>query len=84
MMMMMMMMMMILLRCEAGGGEGAGLLGLIFVGYLRLGLTEPQLHVSIFLANYRPDLRHFWANVTFAIPSLVTHFLFMHLPYKAF
>ena len=83
--MMMMMMMMILLRCEAGGGEGAGLLGLIFVGYLRLGLTEPQLHVSIFLANYRPDLRHFWANVIFAIPSLVTHFLlFMHLPYKAF
>ena len=67
-----------------GGGEVAGLLGLILAGYVRLGLSEPQLHVSIFLANYRPHLHHFWANVIFAIPSLVTHFLFMHLPYKAF
>ena len=60
------------------------------------GLSEPLPLYSLFCANYRPHLSHFWANIKFS-RSQLSHFLFLridpffrlneerflfHLPYK--
>ena len=51
-------------------------LGSIFAGY-HCAAGLPSLKplpaypiMNYFVANYRPNLRHFWTNVTFAIPTL--------------
>ena len=47
------------------------------------GLLKPLLHYSLFWVSIIwPHLCHFWKNVIFGKPF--SHFLFMHLPYKAF
>ena len=43
-----------------GGGE---VLGLIFPGYVPLASDSPYSIIVYFVANYRPDLSHFWANM---------------------
>ena len=63
------------------GGGGGGLIGLIFDGYVPLASQNRYPFIVYFLANYRPHLSQFWANVIFSIHS---HFPFMQLPYKAF
>ena len=51
------------------GPGGGGVLGLIFAGYVPLVSQSPYPLIAYFLANYRPHLRHFWANVIFKIPK---------------
>ena len=51
-----------------GMGWGGGcweLLGLIFAGYVLLASQQPPtpLYVYSTVANYRPHLSHFWANM---------------------
>ena len=41
---------------------GGGVLGLIFAGYVPLASQSPCPIIVYFVANYRPHLRHFWAN----------------------
>ena len=47
------------------------------------GPSEPLPHYSLFssVANYRPHLSHFWANVIF---NLVTFCLYTDVRYNAF
>ena len=52
-----------------GGGGGGGGLGLIFAGYVPLASQSPYPITVYSVANYRPYLSHFWANVIFAIPT---------------
>ena len=40
-----------------------GLLGLIFAGYVQLASQSPYPIIGYSVANYRPHLSHFWANV---------------------
>ena len=47
-------------RDEVGGG---GVLGLIFAGYVPLASQSPYPIVVYSVANHRPHLSHFWANM---------------------
>ena len=40
-----------------------GLLGLIFAGYVPLASQSPYPIIVYSVANYRPHLSHFWANM---------------------
>ena len=51
-----------------GPGEGEGVLGLMFAGYVPLAFQSPYPIIVYFLASYRPHSRHFLENVIFAIP----------------
>ena len=42
---------------------GGGVLGLLFAGYVRLTSQSPYPIIVYSLANYRPHLSHFWANM---------------------
>ena len=46
-----------------------GLLGSIFAGYVPLASQNPYPIIVYSVANYRPHVSHFWANVIFAIPT---------------
>ena len=49
---------------DTGGGGGGGLeLQLIFDGYVSLASQGPYHIIAYYVANYRPLLSHFWANV---------------------
>ena len=50
---------------ELGSGEftGGGVLGLIFAGYMLLASQSPYPITVYSVANYRPHLSHFWANM---------------------
>ena len=54
---------------EPLGVGGGGLLGSIFAGYVPLASQNPYPIIVYSVANYRPHLSHFWANVIFAIPT---------------
>ena len=43
--------------------SSGGLLGLIFAGYVPLASQSPYPIIVYFVANYRPHLSHFWANM---------------------
>ena len=43
-----------------GGGK---VLGLIFAGYVPLASQSPYPIIVYSVANYRPHLSHFWANM---------------------
>ena len=45
------------------GGEGGGVLGLIFAGYVPLASQSPYPIEVYSVANYRSYLSHFWANM---------------------
>jgi len=49
-----------------GGGR---VLGLSFARYVPLVSGSPYPIIVYSVANYRPHLSHFWANVIFAIPT---------------
>ena len=44
-------------------GRGGGVLGSIFAGYVLLASQGPYPIIVYSVANYRPHLSHFWANV---------------------
>ena len=44
-------------------GGGGGVLGLGFDGYVPLASQYPHPIIVYFVANNRPHLSHFWANV---------------------
>ena len=44
-------------------GGGGGVLGSSFAGYVPLASLNPQPIIVYSVANYRPHLGHFWANV---------------------
>ena len=44
-------------------GGGGGVLGLIFAGFVLLASQSPYPIIVYFVANYRPRLSHFWANM---------------------
>ena len=46
-----------------GGGVPRGVLGSSFVGYVSLTSQNPYPIIVYSVANYRPHLSHFWANV---------------------
>ena len=46
-----------------------GVLGSIFAGYVPLASPNPYPIIVYSVANHRPHLSHFWANVIFAIPT---------------
>ena len=46
-----------------GAGEGGGVLGSGFAGYVPLASQNPHPIIVYSVANYRPHLSHFWANV---------------------
>ena len=49
---------------ELGSGEfTGGVLGLIFAGYVLLASQSPYPITVYSVANYRPHLSHFWANM---------------------
>ena len=50
-------------------GEGGGVLGFSFAGYVPLASQSPCPIIVFFVASYRPHLSHFWENVIFAIPT---------------
>ena len=57
--------------------------GSIFAGYVPLSSQSPFSIIAPALANYRLHLGHFWANVIFAIRTLiVTLYLCMYLSLK--
>ena len=45
------------------GKGGGGVLGSGFAGYVPLASQNPHPIIVYFVANYRPHLSHFWANV---------------------
>ena len=55
-------------------------LGLIFAGYVPLASQSPYSIIVYSVANYRPYLSLFWANMRFSLSQL-SHFLFKYLPY---
>ena len=59
---------------------GGGLLGSIFAGYVPLASQSPYPIIVYSVANYRPHLSHFWANMSFS-RSQLSHFIFMYVPY---
>ena len=62
------------------GWGGGGVLGLIFAKYVLLASQSPYPIIVYSLANYRPHLSHFWANVIVAIPTKQSLSI-MYLPY---
>jgi len=46
-----------------GGGWGAGVLGSIFAEYVLLASPNPYPTIVYSVANYRPHVSHFWANI---------------------
>ena len=50
-----------------GGGEGGGVLGYMFAGYVPLDSHSPYPIIVYFLGNHTPHLSHFLENVIFAI-----------------
>ena len=46
-----------------GGGGVRGVLGLIFAGYVPLASQSPYPIIVYSVANCRPHLCHFWANI---------------------
>ena len=60
-----------------------GLLWLIFPWYVPLASQGPYPIIVYFVANCRPHISHFWANMSL-LRSQVSHFLFMYLPYQSF
>ena len=48
---------------QPGGRGGGGVLGLIIAGYVPLAFQSPYAIMVYSVANYRPHLRHFWANM---------------------
>ena len=67
-------------RSPPGGG---GELGLIFAGYVPLASQSPYSIIVYSVAESRPHLSHFWANMSFS-GFYLSHFLFMYLPYQSF
>ena len=49
--------------------RGGGVLGLIFAGYVPLACQSPYLIIIYSVANYRPHLSHFWANMRERVSS---------------
>ena len=49
--------------------DPAGVLGLMFAGYVPLASQSPYPILVYSLANYRPHLSHFLENIIFAIPT---------------
>ena len=58
------------------GAGGRGVLGLIFAGYVPLASQSLYPIIVYSVANYRPYLSHFWANMLFS-RSQLKHFLFL-------
>ena len=56
-------------KLEPVGGEGGGLLGLIFAGYVPLASWSPCSIIVYSVAKHKPHLSNFWENVIFAIPT---------------
>ena len=52
---------------------GRGVLGLSFVGYVPLASKSPYPIVVYSVANYRPHLSHFWANMNTPIFLIHKH-----------
>ena len=50
-------------RARPGGSGEEGLLGLLFAGYVLLASQSPYPIIVYSVANYRPHLSHFWANM---------------------
>ena len=48
---------------EESRGGGGKVLGLIFAGYVPLASQSPYPIIVYSVANYRPHLSHFWANM---------------------
>ena len=44
-------------------GGGGGVLGSIFAGYVLLAPPDPYPIIVYSVANYRPHVSHFWANI---------------------
>ena len=44
-------------------GKGGGVLGSIFAGYVPLASPDPYPIIVYSVANYRPQVSHFWANI---------------------
>ena len=42
---------------------GGGVLGSIFAGYVPLAYPDPYPIIVYSVANYRPHVSHFWANI---------------------
>ena len=61
-------------------GGGGGLLGSLFAGYVPLASQSPYPIIVYSVANYRPHLSHFWANMSFS-RSQLSHFIFMYVPF---
>ena len=57
-----------------------GLLGSMFAGYVPLASQSLYPIIVYSVANYRPHLSHFWANMSFS-RSQLSHFIFMYVPY---
>ena len=58
-----------LARGGGGWGGGGGSLESIFAGYVLLASQNSYPIIVCSVANGRPHLSHFWANVNFAIPT---------------
>ena len=65
-------------RPGRGGGRGRGVLGLIFAGYVPLASQSSYPIIVYSMANYRPHLSHFGANMQFS-RSHLSHFYFYEL-----
>ena len=46
-----------------GSPGGGGVLGSIFAGYVPLASPSPYPIIVYSVANYRPHVSHFWANI---------------------
>lgn len=69
----------VIMKFPQGKKRGRGrVLGWIFAGYVPLAFQNPYLIAVFSVANHRPHIRQFWANVIFVIPK--NKFLIMHLP----
>ena len=56
-----------------------GYFGYFFAGYVPLASQSLYPIIVYSVANYRPHLSHFWANMEFS-QSQLSNFLFMYLP----
>ena len=50
-------------NCPYPPGGGGGVLGSIFAGYVLLAPPSPYPIIVYSVANYRPHVSHFWANI---------------------
>ena len=59
-------------------GGGGGALGVIFAGHVPLAAKSPYPIIIYSVANYRPRLGHFWANMytNFCDPNSVTFYIY--------